>query len=55
MDVILDRGSTPLTSRKKRGSHEPLFFLEVRFMRPLALSSGIKLLRFALALATAPS
>ena len=28
MDVILDRGSTPLTSRKEKGSHgEPFSFL----------------------------
>ena len=28
MDVILDRGSTPLTSRKEKGSHgEPFAFV----------------------------
>ena len=54
MDVILDRGSTPLTSIKK--THLVwVFFMEVRVTKPLALSFGIKLLRHALALATAPS
>ena len=43
MDVILDRGSTPLTSIKKKDSLRVLFLYVVK--RPLGSSDNIKFVK----------